>query len=147
MTAKRSRQDRRYAFRRTAMLRNKVLWRSWQLLEVDGPKAEAAAKELKEAEALLACRMRIIKIADRSDYGWKMIAEYENDELALDSDDEKKLARAEKEAELRRQQERNLSCQQPSRLHCCPPPQGDAVPPVCRFGAAVPVPVKIGPCY
>ena len=36
---------------------------------MEGLKAEAALKELKEAEALLMRRMRLIKIADRSDHG------------------------------------------------------------------------------
>ena len=66
LTAKRSRQDRPYAFRRTG---NAAQYRFvedvvehvreafWQLEKVDGPKAEAAAKELKEAEALLTRRM------------------------------------------------------------------------------------------
>ena len=43
--------------------------------------------------------MRLIKMADRSEYGWAVVAEYEADELAVDSDDEKRIYRAEKEAE------------------------------------------------
>ena len=100
---------------------------------------EEAAKELKEAEALLTRRMRIIKIADRSDHGWNMIAEYENDQLAIDSDDEKRLVRAEKEAE------RKAARKKPKLP--APAAAGDVVPPVRRFGAAPPVPAKIGPCF
>ena len=43
--------------------------------------------------------MRLINMADRSEYGWAVVAEYEADELAVDSDDEKRIYRAEKEAE------------------------------------------------
>ena len=38
----------------------------------------------------------LIKIADRSDNGWGVVAEYTADELAEDSDDEKRLEKAEK---------------------------------------------------
>ena len=155
LTAKRSRQERPYAFRRTGNAAQysfveevveHVREASWQLEKVDGPKAEAAAKELKEAEALLTRRMRIIKIADRSDHGWNMIAEYENDELALDLDDEKKLARAEKEAEKKAARKKpKLPAAIAAPL--LPAAAGDAVPPVHRFSAAVPVPAKIGPSF
>ena len=148
LTAKRSRQDRPYAFRRTGNAAQysfveevieHVREASWQLEKVDGPKVEEAAKELKEAEALLTRRMRIIKIADRSDHGWNMIAEYENDQLAIDSDDEKRLVRAEKEAE------RKAARKKPKLP--VPAAAGEVVPPVRRFGAAPPVPAKIGPCF
>ena len=48
---------------------------------------------------LLAERQKLIKIADRSEYGWGVVAEYTADELADDSDDEKRLEKAEKAAE------------------------------------------------
>ena len=75
-----------------------------------------------------------------------MIAEYENDELALDSDDEKKLARAEKEAEKKAARKKpKLPAAIAAPL--LPAAAGDAVPPVRRFGAAVSVPAKIDPCF
>ena len=39
-----------------------------------------------------------IRIADRSEYGWNMVAEYEEDKLANGSDDEKRLYKAELQA-------------------------------------------------
>ena len=48
---------------------------------------------------LLAERQKLIKIADHSEYGWGVVAEYTADELADDSDDEKHLEKAEKAAE------------------------------------------------
>ena len=42
---------------------------------------------------------KMIKLADRSELGWSVVEEYEADELADNSEDEKKIARAEKEAE------------------------------------------------
>ena len=40
---------------------------------------------------LLHERQKLIKIADRSDRGWATVDEYVEDELAEDSDDEKRL--------------------------------------------------------
>ena len=40
----------------------------------------------------------MIKIADRSEHGWATVKEYEDDELAENSDDEKRLFRAEARA-------------------------------------------------
>ena len=54
---------------------------------------------LKEATDHLAERQKLIKIADRSANGWGVVAEYTADELAADSDDEKRLEKAEKAAE------------------------------------------------
>ena len=44
-------------------------------------------------------RQKHIKIADRSELGWAVVSAYEEDELASDSDDEKRIYRAEREAE------------------------------------------------
>ena len=44
-------------------------------------------------------RQKHIKVADRSEYGWVTVGVCEDDALADDSEDEKKLERAEKEAE------------------------------------------------
>ena len=44
-------------------------------------------------------RQKLIKIADRSESGWLTAQEYETDEIADDSDDEKRIARAERQAE------------------------------------------------
>jgi len=48
---------------------------------------------------LLAERQKLIKIADRSEFGWGVVAEYTADELAEDSNDKKHLEKAEKAAE------------------------------------------------
>ena len=49
----------------------------------------------------VACRQNHIKIVDRSDLGWQVVAAYESNDLASDSDDKKRLFRAEKEAKRR----------------------------------------------
>ena len=43
-------------------------------------------------------RNKLIKLADRSEHGWKVVEEYETEELAEDSDDEKKIKSAIKSA-------------------------------------------------
>ena len=40
-------------------------------------------------------RQKAIRIADRSEYGWATVEEYEEDELAANSNDGKRLFRAE----------------------------------------------------
>ena len=42
----------------------------------------------------------MIRIADRSEFGWVTVEEYEEDELADNSDDEKRLFRAEQRASI-----------------------------------------------
>ena len=65
----------------------------------DAPAIQRAKAALQKGTALLADRQKLIKIADRSANGWGVVAEYTADELADDSDDEKRLERAEKAAD------------------------------------------------
>ena len=53
--------------------------------------ALATAKEtIKEGRQLIACRQKLLKLADRSEFGWAVVEEYIDDDLTEDSDDEKK---------------------------------------------------------
>ena len=77
------------------------------------PSAEADQKtaltkamtELNEGTKVIAVRQKHIKIADRSKLGWGVVAAYENDDLAENSDDERRLFKAE-EAERRQQKKK-----------------------------------------
>ena len=62
----------------------------------DIAKAKAMIQEGKDA---IEVRIKLIKIADKSEHGWQTVAEYVTNELADDSDDEKRLDRAERTAE------------------------------------------------
>ena len=64
---------------------------------------EKTVEILNEGKSLLATRQKHIRIADRSEHGWNTVMEYEADELASDSDDEKKLEKAEKAADRKAQ--------------------------------------------
>ncbi|KAL5463210.1 hypothetical protein EMCRGX_G032089 [Ephydatia muelleri] len=73
-------------------------------LVADGPAKvalEKAKQSLKLGKDALSHRQKLIKLADRSDFGWAVVNEYEADALAVDSDDEKRLDRAERAAERR----------------------------------------------
>ena len=55
---------------------------------------EKALKDLDEGTELRTTRQKLIRIADRSELGWKVVEEYEADEVASGSDDEKKVLSA-----------------------------------------------------
>ena len=48
---------------------------------------------------LVSERIKAVKLADKSEFGWATVNEYLSDELASDSDDEKRIYRAERRAE------------------------------------------------
>ncbi len=62
------------------------------------PAVEKAKTLLEEGEKLISERQKHIRIADRSDNGWATVEEYVEDELADNSDDEKRLSRADARA-------------------------------------------------
>ena len=110
-----------------------------------------AMTELNKGTKVIAVRQKHIKIADCSELGWGVVAAYENDELAEDSDDEKRLFKAEKEAERRQQKKkRRINPMTGSRKR---PDAGAGLEvPAVRGGGAGsrPPPVRprlIGPCF
>ena len=58
----------------------------------------AANSELERMKSLIAKRNRLVRFADKSTAGWTAIEEYESDELADDSEDEKILRSAQRRA-------------------------------------------------
>ena len=58
----------------------------------------SANSTLDEGKDILFHRQKLIKLADKSDAGWKIVEEYESNELTDNSDDEKRIAKAEARA-------------------------------------------------
>ena len=67
-------------------------------LTQEPPAVEKAKTLLEEGEKLITERQKHIRIADRSEHGWATVEEYLEDELADNSDDEKRLSRADNRA-------------------------------------------------
>ena len=65
------------------------------------PALQRALDAVRKGRQLMAERQKLIKIADRSEHGWGVVAEYTTDELAEGSDDEKRLEKAERAAEVK----------------------------------------------
>lgn len=65
----------------------------------DDSTLDKAKMALGEGLELLASRQKLIKIVDRSEFGLGVVAGYEADDLASDSDNEKKLEKVERNVE------------------------------------------------
>ena len=65
-----------------------------------------AHRKISEGIDILSHHQKLVKLADSSEHGWKIVQEYEAQPLAEDSDDEKKIYRAQMKAERKANQER-----------------------------------------
>ena len=68
------------------------------------PSSDRIRSLAQDARELLRKRQKLIKIADKSRDGWQVVAEYESDELATGSEDEKRLKKARETASRKRRQ-------------------------------------------
>ena len=57
---------------------------------------EKAKKGLEQGLQLIMARQKRIKVANRSEFGWATVEEYEQDALTDNEDDAKRLEKAEK---------------------------------------------------
>ena len=67
-------------------------------------KYEKAKRAIEEGINLTEKRIKVIKLADRSEFGWSTVGEYLSDDLASNSEDEKRIFRSERRAERRSKQ-------------------------------------------
>ena len=65
-------------------------------------------KLVAEGKQLVKKRQTLIKIADRNKEGWRLAQEYESDDLASDSKDEKKLRKAKRAMERKRKEVKGI---------------------------------------
>ena len=61
-------------------------------------------KLVAEAKLIIKKRQKLIKIADKNRDGWLVVQEYQTDDLASDSEDEKKIRKARAAAEKKRKE-------------------------------------------
>jgi len=106
--ASKVRHERPYNFKEQAGFNEKledVVTEAPAHLSGDGspPAIERAQEALTKGMKLFAERQKLIKIADRSEFGWGVVAEYTADELAEDSNDEKAWRRQRKQRRERLQ--------------------------------------------
>ena len=66
-------------------------------------------KLVEEGKLLIKKRQKLIKIADKNKDGWLVVQEYESDDLASDSEDEKKIRKAKAAAEKKRKETKSIS--------------------------------------
>ena len=88
------------------------------------------AKELKEGVDTILVRQKLIRLADRSEFGWNAVNEYEADELASNEDDAKRLEKAEKAAEQKALKKKKAAYSRGGRgRRFNGPPMGQLPPP------------------
>ena len=81
------------------------------LTRIEGS-VENPSKVLKfvaEGEQVIKERQKLIKVADKNREGCLVVQEYESDDLASDSEDEKKLRKAKSAAERKRKEIKSIS--------------------------------------
>ena len=61
---------------------------------------------LDSSTEVVSKRIKVIKMADKTDFGWSTVNEYLSEELASNSDDEKRMYRAERRAESKTKERR-----------------------------------------
>ncbi|KAK3084685.1 hypothetical protein FSP39_017394 [Pinctada imbricata] len=75
--------------------------------EFEPQNLEKAKSTIAEGIDLVKHRQKLVKLADSSELGWKVVLEYESNPLADDSDDEKRMVKAQNRAERKHKADRN----------------------------------------
>ena len=94
-----------------------------------------AKEELNKGISLINSRSKIIKLADKSEFGWATVQEYVSDEVADDEADASKIKKAEKRAAVKtkhQEKKRKISSKVSS---ASAPPSFSASRPGSSFGS------------
>lgn len=67
---------------------------------------EKAKEALKEGTSLSRRRIKLIRIADKSEFSWETVNHYEADELASNSEDDKRIYRSERRAQKKHKEKK-----------------------------------------
>ena len=67
---------------------------------------EKAKEALKKGTSLVWRRIKLIRIADKSEFGWKTVNQYEADELASNSEDDKRIYRSKRRADKKHKEKK-----------------------------------------
>ena len=97
---------------------------------------------------LVSKRVKAIKLADKSEFGWATVDEYLSDELASDSDDEKRIYRAERKInkEKRRRVRSDEKGSGSSSVHCAASSSRFSSKDLASRSEARPA-RRLGPCF
>jgi hypothetical protein len=116
--------------------------------------ADKAMSLLQEGKAAIYGRIKLIKLADKSEHGWQTVAEYVTNELAENSDDEKRIDRAERTAEKKAKKKAKSTsaakARQPFTFSKAPAVTNSLRPSITRppFPSYnMPLGNQVGPCY
>ena len=95
-----------------------------------------AKEELNKGISLINSRQKIIKLADKSEFGWATVQEYVSDELADDEGDASKIKKAEKRAAVKIKTLQEKKRKTSSKVSSTPaPPSFSASRPGSSFGS------------
>ena len=97
-------------FHFNASVEDKVSDIDCSLANLNAESVERAKKSVSEGKSLIQQRQKMLKLADSSELGWKVVSEYQANPLASDSEDERKIYKAKDRAErkARKEQQKKL---------------------------------------
>lgn len=95
-TFKKKGNEEQYKFNKKVLKAN-----SQALRALDNKDLSKAREQLNQGIVLLNNRQKLVKLADKSEFGWATIQEYVDDELADNESDARKIKKAEKRASAR----------------------------------------------
>ena len=103
---------------------------------------------LESGIEVISKRVKAIKLADNSEFGWATVDEYLSDELASDSDDEKRIYRAERKInkEKRRRVRSDEKGSGSSSVHCAASSSRFSSKDLASRSEARPA-RRLGPCF